>query len=70
MNAFHTQLLSVWVLCRPWYSVGMQIGTIAKVIFGLGTRDQTCWLAKACKTALSLSRDLDHDQTCWLAKAL
>ena len=35
MNTFHTQMLSIWllrVLCRPWYSVGMQIGTIAKVI--------------------------------------
>ena len=43
----------------------------------LGTRDQTCWLAKACKTPLSLS-NFDkgsrvllgtRDQTCWLAKA-
>ena len=52
MNTFHTQLLSICllrVLCRRWYSTGMQIGTIAKVIFGLGTRDHTCWLAEACK---------------------
>ena len=38
MNTFHTQMLSIWllrVLCRPWYSVGMQIGTIAKVIVAL-----------------------------------
>ena len=31
MNTFHTQMLSICllkVLCRPWYSVGMQIGTI------------------------------------------
>ena len=42
------------VLCRPCYSVGMQIGTIAKVIFGLGTRDQTVgWLKRV--TSLSLS---------------
>ena len=56
MNTFHTQMLSIRVLCRPWYSVGMQIGTIAKVILALAHVIRLVgWLKHVKPLSLSLS---------------
>ena len=62
MNTFHTQMLSIWllrVLCRPWYGVGMQIGTIAQVILALAHVIRLVGWLKRVKP-LSLSLSLSH----------